>query len=216
MAIIPYRVDVPMGRKPIANIVIIGLTCVLFLLMFAGETWFEPLVLRGWNVGGIMGHVLLHAGPIHVFGNMLFLWVFGNAICAKVDNLAYPVVYLALGIIAGMTHLALSGTPAIGASGAVNGIVGMFLVWYPLNDINCFWIFWLRGGTFAVSSYWMILLWLIFDIWGALSGAGGVAYWAHLGGFAAGFILAVLLLKLNWVDMEDYERSLLDIIVRRR
>ena len=64
------------------------------------------------------------------------LWVFGNAICAKVGNIAYTIVYVALGLCSGVIHLLLDGDPAVGASGAINGVVAMFLVFYPLNTIS--------------------------------------------------------------------------------
>ena len=66
--------------------------------------------------------------------------------------------------------------------------------------------------TFSVSGIWMILLWFVFDIWGAVSGGQGVAYFAHIGGFAAGFGLAVLMLKVKWVEMERDEKSLLQML----
>jgi membrane associated rhomboid family serine protease len=103
----------------------------------------------------------------------------------------------------------------VGASGAINGIVGMFVVWYLLNEIACWYVFWLgvgRAGSFSVSSYWMVLLWLVFDIWGAIRGTGNVGYIAHLAGFASGFLLAIVLLKAGWVGMEPGERSLLQVL----
>ncbi len=161
---------------------------------------------------GLLGHTLLHVGLFHLIGNMIFLWVFGNAICAKVGNLWFPLVYVGLSLAAGVTHILLDGDPAIGASGAINGIVGMFLVLYPLNDISCFYFVVLYWGTFTLSSFWMILFWLVFDIWGAAAGMGGVAYWAHLGGIGAGVALALALLSLGWLKTESYERSLIDVL----
>jgi membrane associated rhomboid family serine protease len=121
---------------------------------------------------------------------MLFLWIFGNAVCAKIGNLRYLPIYTGLGIIAGMSQLLFSGEGGLGASGAINGIVGMYLVFFPTNEITCYFlmIFLLRPCVkeFSLSSYWMILFWLAFDIWGAMQGGGGIAYFAHLGGFAGG------------------------------
>ena len=223
MMLIPLRVDVPMYRRPIANYVILGLIVVCFgaqLANLGNPEAIAPYVLYGWNPLGLIGHMFLHGGLMHLIGNLLFLWIFGNAVCEKVGNIAYPFIFLGLGLMAAATHNLMSDHPAIGASGAINGIVGMFVVWFPMNLISCFYFFWIflfiRWGTFEVSSYVMILLWLAFDILGAAIGMGGVAYWAHLGGFGAGAALALLLTKLEWVSIYDTERTVLDIFGLRK
>ena len=238
--IIPLRVDVPQDRWPVVNwLIIVGAIaifvgqCVLFYQFHESLTESEyhrtegikeianvikPFVLDGFSLKGLLGHMWLHGGIIHILGNMLFLWIFGNAVCAKVGNVLYAGIYLLLGIIAGVSHLVFQGGAAIGASGAINGIVGMYLVFFAQNEITCLFVFFfpllLRPyvKTFSVSSYWMILFWLAFDIWGATKGGGRVAYFAHLGGFAGGFLLALVLLKTKMVQMEQrYEKSLLQI-----
>jgi membrane associated rhomboid family serine protease len=177
----------------------------------------RPFILNGWGIKGLFGHIWLHGGYLHLLGNMLFLWIFGNAVCAKIGNFRYLPIYLGLGIIGGITHLIFTGGNAIGASGAINGIVGMYLVFFPENEITCYLVMWFFLSPyvkeFSVSSIWMILFWLAFDIFGAMRGGGGVAYFAHLGGFAGGFILAILMLKLKLVVMEEgYEKSLLQLL----
>ena len=99
---------------------------------------------------------------------------------------------------------------SVGASGAINGVVGMYLVLYPLNDVSVFYFLGFRAGTFRVSSFWMILLWFIFDIWGILAGNTGVAFVAHIGGFIGGFALMIHLLRTRRIVMEEREKSLLD------
>ncbi len=178
------------------------------------------LVLKSWNIQGLFGHMWLHGGIIHLLGNLLFLWIFGNAVCAKIGNLKFVPIYIGLGLIAAVTHLIFVGEPMIGASGAIFGIVGMFLVFFPQNDITCYWILWFlfifRRIEFTISSYWMILFWFAFDLIGAIyfsSATGGVAYFAHVGGFLAGAALAIVLLKTGLVVMEPrYEKSLLQLI----
>lgn len=176
----------------------------------------RPFILNRWDIKGLFGHIWLHGGILHLLGNMLFLWIFGNAVCAKIGNIRYLPIYLGLGLIAGITHLVFIGGNVIGASGAINGIVGMYLVFFPENEITCYFTFWffLRPyiKEFCVSSIWMILFWLAFDVWGATKGGGGVAYFAHLGGFAGGFVLAILMLKLKMVVMERDEKSLLQML----
>ena len=190
MLLLPYHVDVPMSRWPITNFLLIVATVGLFAAIRAGSVppeAIEPYILGLRGANGIYGHIFLHFGYLHLF-------------------------YLMLGCVAGITHLFISGDPAIGASGAVNGIVGMYLVLYPLNNVSCFYWFIIRIGSFCVSSVWLILYWAAFDIYGAIRGGGHVAYWAHLGGFAAGFLLASLLLYSGLVQMTSTERSLLDVL----
>lgn len=175
-------------------------------------------ILNGWKIKGLFAHIWLHGGILHLLGNMLFLWIFGNAVCAKIGNLRYLPIYLSLGLISGITHLVFTGGNALGASGAINGIAGMYLVFFPTNEITCYFVFFfpllLRPYVkeFCVSSIWMILFWLAFDVWGAIKGGGQVAYLAHIGGFTGGFVLAILMLKLKIVKMERYEKSLLQVL----
>ena len=176
----------------------------------------RPYILDGLTLKGLFGHMWLHGGILHLLGNMLFLWIFGNAICAKIGNLLYIPVYIGLGLLAGISHLVFAGGSVLGASGAINGIVGMFLVLFPQNEITCYFILFIKPREFSVSSAWMILFWLAFDIWGAMQGGGGVAYFAHLGGFVGGVVLAILMLKFKILTMERYEKSLLQIIEEYR
>ena len=215
MFLIPFAVDVPMARVPFANFVLIAATAFLSVVGFVGEAEaVEPLILLGWRPMGLLGHMFVHADPIHLLGNLLFLWVFGNAVCAKIGNVPYLLLYVGLGLLAAAAHNLLDGRPAVGASGAINGVVGLFLVLYPLNEISCVYFIVVRGGTFGVSSIWIILLWLAFDVWGAVAGGGNVAYAAHLGGFASGAAIGLLLLHREVVTMDRGEQSLLDLARR--
>lgn len=214
---IPYHVDVPMERWPVANWVLLGCMVLAFGVQNAVVTErLMPYVLQGWSAKGLFGHIWLHGGLVHLVGNMLFLWLFGNAVCAKIGNGFYVLLYLLFGLVAASVHLLIDGDPAIGASGAVNGVVGMFLVFYPRNDVTCWFFFGLRGGTFSVSSLWLILLYFILDIVGTIWGGGAVAYAAHVGGFLAGFALACALLVSGRVQMAPEEESFLAILCRSR
>ncbi|MCC5830058.1 MAG: rhomboid family intramembrane serine protease [Phycisphaeraceae bacterium] len=211
---IPYHVDVPKRRLPVANFAIIGVTLFYYVVtvMSGGIQRGDPLVLDGWAPTGMFGAVLLHADLVHLLGNMLFLWLFGNAVCAKLGNVPYLAVYALLAFVSAAVHNIFDGSPAIGASGAINGIVGMFLIWYPRNNISCYRFFIVVFDTFRCSSIWMILLWFAFDIWGVVSGGDGIAYHAHIGGLIGGALLAILLLQKRMVEMRPTEESLLDWI----
>ena len=178
------------------------------------------LMLKGWSLQGLFGYMWLHGGLLHLLGNLLFLWIFGNAVCAKIGNLRYLFLYVLLGVTAGIVHLLVARGTVVGASGAINGVVGMYLVFFYQNDITCVFAFWLivpYVRVFAVSSVWMILFWMCWNVVGALiPGSSNVAYFAHLGGFAAGFGIALLMCKKGWVAMEKYEKSLLQMWEERK
>jgi membrane associated rhomboid family serine protease len=205
-----------MKRVPVMNWLIIIGTVIAFLLQPTGDKEFKefiktsPYVLRDWTLEGLFGHIWLHAGWLHLIGNMFFLWVFGGAICSKVGNGAYPLVYISLGLLSGAAHLAMDGRPAVGASGAVNGIVGMFLIFYALSDMRCILIIGGFGTTTTIPSVVMIVLFVLYDILGAAFAIGPVAYWGHLGGFGAGVILAILLIKLGLVTIDPGEVPLVN------
>ena len=214
--LVPYSTDVLIKRLPIGNLLLL-LACIgTFGLQVAGVVEINPahpLVLHGWSPLGLVGHVFLHAGFFHLFFNMLYLWVFGNAVCEKIGSLRHLAVFLLCGVIAGAIHNVLDGTPAIGASGALNGLIGFYLVLYPVNRVHCFyWV--LRPGSVSLSGFWLILFWFVVDAWCAFSGTrNGIAYWAHVGGFLTGFWLAVLFLKVGWARMASYDNpTLVDVL----
>jgi membrane associated rhomboid family serine protease len=221
MMLIPYKLETTFTRIPYANAALIVITSIIFFLpsqIFSYED-FETFVLRDWSLSGLIGSIFLHGGFFHLLGNMLFLWVFGNAVCAAVGNGAYPFIYIFLGMFSGAVHLMADGGPAIGASGAINGIVGMTLVLFPKNKLySWYWFFipiiWLwKSGTFAIRAYWMVLLWLLFDILGSMGSSDGVAHWAHIGGLAGGVILAFAAVKFNLI--ETYHHTILDVFSGR-
>ena len=101
----------------------------------------------------------------------------------------------------------LSDGKAIGASGAINGVIGFYFALYPINQIKMFYWYYIRVGSFQVTGYWVILFWLIGDIYGVLSGGGGIAYAGHLGGFIGGMFLAVLFLKFKLVEFQRADNN---------
>lgn len=176
----------------------------------------ETYVLKGWGLKGLFGSMWLHGGLVHLLGNMWFLWIFGNAVCAKVGNIRYLVLYVFFGVAAALAHLLTSSAGALGASGAIFGVVGMYLVLFYENRITCYLFFWFIFPIirqFTVGSIWMILFWAACNVFGVLSRAEAsrTAYFAHLGGFSAGFAVAWLMCRQGWITMERYEKSLLQL-----
>ncbi len=222
--IVPYRVDVPFNHTPVLNYLLIASIILAFFMQFSAiienadpETgrWpesVERFVLQGFKPAGLLGHMWLHGGLFHLLGNMLFLWVFGNAVCSKLGNLYYIPAYLLVGLIAAFTHLIFDGGPAIGASGAINGVVGMYLIFFPENSVSCFFLLFYRPIFFNWRGIWLVLLFFAFDVYGAYSGGGNVAYFAHIGGFLSGAAIAVIMLKTKLITMERDEKSLLQML----
>jgi len=208
----PYKVDVYSSRKPFANyLVMIAMVAAFALQLTCPQEQVDPFVLNGWSVAGLLGHMWLHTGYSHIIGNLIFLWVFGNAVCAKVGNVLYLPVYIGTGLVAGFIHLIFDGRMSIGASGAIFGIIGIYFVLYPFNSIKCFlWIlFYVR--RFSIAGLWIILLWVALNVLGAISGyTGGAAYFVHIGGFVGGVTLAIILLKSKLVARDSMD----DAIVR--
>jgi membrane associated rhomboid family serine protease len=212
----PYRIDTLFKHAPHANWVLMALTVLCFGLQLGGGFSYEvidAMVLDGWGPTGLIGHLFLHTGLMHLLGNMLFLWVFGNAVCGNTSNRVYPLLYLAFGLAAAGVHVVFDGDPAVGASGAINGVVGMALAMYPLNRVRVAWFFAIRAGTFELPLWGLALIWLFFDLWGAIRGASGVAYWAHLGGFFAGLGAGYWALRQGRVTLTRYDHRSLEEIV---
>jgi len=146
--------------------------------------------------------MFMHGGIAHIFGNMLFLWIFGDNIEDRMGHLRYAIFYLVCGILAGLSHVlatvAFAGNdraslliPSLGASGAISGVLGAYILLFPTRRVTVI-ISWF---VTAVPAFIAIGLWFVFQlisglgVLGSGSQAGGVAYAAHIGGFIAGLVL---------------------------
>lgn len=137
--------------------------------------------------------MFLHAGIWHLGGNMLYLWIFGNNIEDVLGKFRFILFYFVCGTIAAMGHIATdmgSQIPMVGASGAISGILGAYLILFPFARIKTFiflGIFWTIARVPAIV---LLLIWIGLQIWNsAAAGAGGTAWFAHIGGFVAGILL---------------------------
>jgi membrane associated rhomboid family serine protease len=161
----------------------------------------------------LVTHLFVHGDIVHLLANMLFLFCFGNAVNAKLGHLTFLALYFACGAFAGLAWLLLgSGVPVIGASGAISGITGAFLVLYPLNEISYYDELSLRwfGDAWRFSSYWFILAYMTLDLIGTLGRFGGVAYLCHLAGECLGFGVTVGLVLAGVVRSGRGETNLLE------
>ncbi|HYH16208.1 MAG TPA: rhomboid family intramembrane serine protease [Flavisolibacter sp.] len=145
----------------------------------------------------LISSMFMHGGIAHLAGNMLYLWICGDNLENRMGHQRYLFFYLLCGIIAGLSHVFASAfmgssllIPSLGASGAISGVLGGYMLLFPTRRIYL----WVLLGTIAVPAFLAVGLWFIFQVingLGALGGeeAGGIAYAAHIGGFIAGMIL---------------------------
>lgn len=211
---IPIRDRNPSRRTPIFNVGLIVANVAVFLYSLSLGPGLERLyyefgmvpadVFRALNgqryVDGVVplfSSMFLHAGWLHLGGNMLYLWIFGDNIEDVLGHGRFVMFYVLCGLAASALHLALapgSTIPTVGASGAISGILGAYLVLFPkarvLTVIPVF--FFLQVAELSaiiVLGFWFVIQFLNGLTTIGASDAGGVAWWAHVGGFAAGVIL---------------------------
>ena len=141
----------------------------------------------------LFSSIFMHGGWLHLGGNMLFLWIFGDNVEHRIGHVLYLVFYLAVGVVASMAQI-LTNTgsiiPTLGASGAISGVLGAYLVMFPTNRVTVF----LFRFLMPVPAIVAIGIWAVFQfisglgVAAATSETGGVAYMAHIGGFVAGVV----------------------------
>ena len=218
----PYTVDVPMQRWPIANFVLIGVTVVISSLIMGGfidpADWMVIGPGDDFSIAGLFGSLFTHAGPMHLIGNMVFLFAFGNAINAKLGHLLFLGSYFVIGAFEGIVWSLVADGPAIGASGAIMGMMGLFIIFYPRNDVSVgYWIWFHFFGSFQVSAYVVLVTYFIFDLWGLMTnGDSGVAYLSHISGFIAGFVIASGLALTGLIESDECEQNLFESLAKRR
>lgn len=221
MFFVPYRIESLPFVRPWANWLIMGASTWISMAAFRGEipeSTIEQMVADGLQPAGLFGYVFLHGDYVHLAGNMLFLWIFGNAVCGMIGNAAYLIVYPACGALAAIVHHHMGGGPMIGASGAINGMVGMVLAICPLNRVTLCFCLLMPTVTFTLPAWQIILVWLAFDLRGAIFGAESlIAYWAHIGGFGTGLAGGMIMLKAGAIALTEWDSAtLLDLLRGRR
>lgn len=166
----------------------------------------EPMIIPGLGVTQLPVYLTLitsmfmHGGLAHIAGNMLYLWIFGDNIENVLGHKRYLIFYLLCGVIASLSHVFATKflgqdllIPSLGASGAISGVLGAYILLFPRRRVTMF----LFRFITHVSAFWAIGIWIVFQLingLGMLGGteAGGVAYAAHIGGFLAGLVLVKL------------------------
>lgn len=142
------------------------------------------------NLFTIFSSMFLHANIIHLLGNMLFLWVFGRNIEVKINSLNFLIFYLLCGVISVLAYSLVEdrGLPLIGASGAISGVLGAYLILFPRNKIKTIVPIIVFLTTASIPAFVFIIIWFLIQIL-SLGSADMVAYSSHIGGFIAGLLL---------------------------
>ena len=218
---IPIRDEIRTHRVPFVNYALIALNIAAFVLLWLAGSEQEALVyqlalipasftgaLSLGDITDLFTGMFMHAGLAHLGGNMLYLWIFGDNVEDAMGHIKYLAFYLVGGVVASLAHILTnpnSQIPTVGASGAIAAVLGAYLVLFPHS----------RVATIIPLGYFMRItmmpaalvlgLWFVLQLFsGVLSlggpDVGGVAFWAHIGGFVVGVLMALLLGKRRRVD----------------
>jgi membrane associated rhomboid family serine protease len=216
--LIPLRDTIPSRTAPVVTVALIAVNVIVFLHEAALGPYLERFVfayglvprrLVFWPGAPLdparflplVTSMFWHGGWLHLLGNMLYLWIFGDNVEDKLGHLRYLIFYLAAGVAAALTQVALDPTsvlPTVGASGAIAGVLGAYLISYPrarvLTLVPIFIFPWfVEIPAFAYLIFWFLLQLLQGVGQLGMPQTGGVAVWAHVGGFIAGVVLVKLM-----------------------
>ncbi|MEA4811595.1 MAG: rhomboid family intramembrane serine protease [Anaerolineaceae bacterium] len=210
---IPIKDEIRSRRVAIVNYILIALNVFVFLIELMQGANIEAFmnqyalipsqISSGLDAGDIVRvftSMFMHGGWMHLLGNMLYLWIFGDNIEDALGHFGYLAFYLLSGIVAAFTHYYFnpqSLVPTVGASGAIAGVLGAYLVFYPSSRVYTFIPIGFFSRLTLVPSFIVLGMWFALQLFnGFLSiGAadqGGVAFWAHIGGFVFGLLVGIL------------------------
>ncbi len=209
----PIRDHNPSQSQPVVTISLIIANVVVFISYWS--LFSQPEILGlfakwamipahiaagdGWHT--LVTSMFLHGGVMHLAGNMLFLWIFGDNLEDELGHVRFLLFYISCGVLASVAQvLADPGAlnPTVGASGAIAGVMGGYLLLFPRARVDVLFIFIIIFKIFPIPAWVMLGVWFGLQLLngvGADVSSGGVAYWAHAGGFLAGFVLILPLWK---------------------
>jgi membrane associated rhomboid family serine protease len=161
----------------------------------------------GRGLSHLITSMFLHGSWMHLIGNMWFLWLFGNNVEDAMGRMRFLVFYLLSGLAAAITQIVIdpaSNIPMVGASGAISGVMGAYLVLYPHVRVFALLPLGFFITSIAVPAWLMLVYWIVLQFLGGLASfagsGGGVAFWAHVGGFVAGIVLVKLFARPDYVQ----------------
>lgn len=223
---IPIRDQIKTRRVPVVNTILILINILVFLfqwLLINGQDYalsfqfafipaqFLAAPLNPSNVRNIFISMFMHAGFLHLAGNMLYLWIFGDNVEDVLGHVKYLAFYLVSGLAAALAHVITnpkSVIPTVGASGAIAAVLGAYLVLYPQSRILTFIPLGFFTSLKMVPAVIVLGAWFILQLFsGVLSlngpDVGGTAFWAHIGGFITGIVLVLLFAKRREIKPES-------------
>ena len=207
---IPLKDDNPTSGKPIVTYCIIGLCVLIFLIQLNSQSYKTGQLFYSYGLipSVLMGHkqlpidlyvipgyltiftsMFMHGGFMHLIGNMLYMWIFADNIEDNLGPLKFIIFYLLAGIGAAMTQVLIdtqSQVPMVGASGAIGGVLGAYLINHPNARVLVLIPFGFFSQLLKIRALYVLGFWFILQF---ISSGGGVAYAAHIGGFVSGMIL---------------------------
>lgn len=215
--ILPVGVDVRPRRPPVGNYLLLALNVLIFAYTdmlggAAGQHLKSLGVLHAAvpDLAQYLTYQFLHGDFWHLFGNMLFLWIFGNAVCDRMGSFCYVLFYLAGGVFAGVTFAAFNDNAILGASGAIAAVTTAFLALFPRVHVTLLvWVV-VFGGFYQVHALWVITLKIV--LWDNVvapmleqSAVSNVAHSAHLGGYGFGFLVALGMLGVRALPRNPFD-----------
>jgi len=220
--IIPLGTDSRLRRTPYMNWALIATNVIVFAvfqhLYHVHGQWVwkadaNPLTESDFDLSPIpqslfrfISYAFMHAGWMHLLGNMLFLYIFGNNVNDKMGHTGYLAFYIAGGVFAGIAYVLMEHgtTPVIGASGAIAAVTGAYLVLFPRSNVTIFYA-WFFIGKYEIPSMWFIAFFFAQDVFFNFAGDKGVAHVAHIGGTIFGFVVSLSLLMLQLLPRDQFD-----------
>ena len=200
---IPLRDVIPSRTTPFVTVTLIGINTLAFLYELSLGNLLERfiftfgLVPADFSWVSVLTSMFLHGGLMHFGGNMLYLWVFGDNIEHTLGKIPYLLFYLFCGLAAAGAQIAAdpaSRVPSLGASGAIAGVLGAYLVLFPRNKVNTLLILGYFIRMIQLPAIIVLGFWIVLQLFSGVASIGAetdVAYWAHIGGFVAGLIIGI-------------------------
>lgn len=206
--LIPLRTDSPLRHTPYVNWALIAANVLVFLYTqrYPDVTTTYELSARHPQLLQFLTYQFLHAGWLHLIGNMLFLYIFGNNVSDRLGHLGYAALYIAGGIFAGISYLLTTNVDSglVGASGSIATVTGAYLILLPRSNVTIVY-FYILVGVAEVASLWFILGFFAYDIFLNFSARDSVAHTAHIGGTIFGALMCIVLLATRLLPRDPFD-----------